>query len=195
MSSYNMNTKNVLAIVIALVVAGGIYGGYKYLITPPVTPVSIGSSDAGSTFGNAKQAAIAVNLASPGTNGTTTFITNNDTNDRFVSSVELGCENIGTSQTPYTGANGAGVSTLQMTVGTGTASTIVGGIPQSFSKVVTAMVIPTSTANYLVSSSTSANNLASTTLSTIWHSGESMIFGINATNTAQCTIGVRYIQG
>lgn len=175
------NTQKTLLVLGLIVLIGAIYGGYVY----PVPQYLVGASPAGSTFATSKTAGVAVNLANPGANGTSTSILNTDTNDRYVSSFHVGCENVGTSKTAYAGA---GLANLQISIGTTTAPS-----PASFLSAAPVAVnfsIPTTTVDYLVSSSTLLT--ATSTLAAVWPTGTYMTFFFNATNTAACTAGVDY---
>lgn len=180
------------SVVVILSVLGGLayFGLTPFLKNTESTIVQqlAAGSTAGTTFSTAKFAGVAVNLASAGANGSSTSILNGDAFDRYVSSVKVGCEGMGTSKTAYTGT---GLSTLQLTVGTSSASAPA-ELPKAFSNVGASMIIPTSTANYAFASTTSGYNLASSTNSMVWSSGAYMTFGFNATNTAVCTVGVDY---
>lgn len=180
----NLLQKSVLSIVgVAIIV--GLYGGYKFLFSSTQTQVSIGSP-AGTSFNTAKIAAIAVNLANTGANGTTTSLSNADASDRYVTSVEMGCEGVGTSQTAY---SGTGLANLTLTVGT-TSTSAPAAFPAGFNKVGgVSYNISTSTPNMLLSSTTGGVS----TTSIIWGAGTNMTFFMNATNTALCSVGVKYI--
>lgn len=145
-----------------------------------------GASPSGATFGDSKQAAVVVNLANPGANGTSTSLLNTDSNDRYVTSVELGCENVGTSLTAYTGT---GLANLLLSVGTTT--TAAPASFNGFANVAQNIKLSTSTVNLEVSSTTLA--LATSSLAAVWPTNTYMTFFFNATNTAACTVGVKYL--
>lgn len=147
---------------------------------------ALGASTAGTTFSTEKIGAVAINLANPGANGTSTSVLNSDANDRFVTAVKLGCENVGTSNTAYTGT---GLISLQLTIGTTTTSAPA-TIPTNKNLLANAFVVSTSTVNLTVASSSAAFG---NQLSTLWPAGSYMTFWLNATNTATCTIGVSYL--
>lgn len=158
-----------------------IAGGYAY----PKSLFVAGTSNPGTTFGSAKFAGVAVNLASPGANGTSTSILNTDSNDRYVTSFKIGCEKLGTSLTAYTGAP---LANLLVAVGTTTTAAPASFV--SFAAITNAMTVPTTTINLLVSSSTL--QLATSSLAGVWPTNTYMTFFFNATNTAVCTAGVDY---
>lgn len=170
-----------LKYILGLVILGGVlWAGITY----PQFPLSFGSSTVGSTFNTAKFAGVAISLASPGTNATSTSILNTDTNDRYVSAYKIGCENVGTSQTAYTGT---GLAALLFSVGTTTTANPVSF--SSFAAVATNQTVATGTSNFLMASSTLATG---TKNAAIWPTGTYMTFYFNATNTAACTVGVDY---
>src|ERR1700694_2136690 len=163
--------KVVLALGIALVITGVIW----FLVNKQA-PVMLGSSPVGTSFNDAKVSAIAINLANVGANGTSTSILNTDAGDRYVSSVELACEGVGTSKTAYTGTGLAG---LQMNVGTTSTAapaTFVSAMPLA-----SAIAFATSTSNFILSSSTLA--IATSSNAMVWNANSYMTFNFNATNT------------
>ena len=174
-------TKTIILGVLAVIVTGGIVGGYYF---PKNNPV-FGSSPAGSTFSTQKVAQVAVNLASPGSNGTSTSILNTDANDRFITGEEVGCETVGTSKTAYTGTGLASLTLTIATTSTAAPATI------SNTNTLPVVTIATATPNFVISSST-AGTPGTSIVSNIWASGSYLSFATNATNTALCTIGVRY---
>lgn len=191
-----MSNKNIIVAILGVVACIAIWGAYLYPNDKYVSEDSTSANDgvaagstAGTSFSTSKFAGIAVNLAAPGTTGTTSSILNTDAFDRYVTAVKAGCQGVGTSKTAYTGT---GLSTLQLTVGTSSTANPVNNT--YFSSVGVNMVIPTSTANYAFASSTSAYNLSTSTNSLVWSSGSYMTFQTNATNTAVCTFGVDYFQ-
>ena len=174
-------------IVVAALIVGAAIGlvlGHSFW--PGSAKTLAGASPTGSTFGTRKTSSVTVNLANPGQFGTSTSLTNTDTNIRYVTSVELACSGMGTSLTPYTGA---GLASLQLSVGTTSTSN-----PISFSSsfpLASNVVIGTSTSVYLLSSSTPV--ISTSQYSALWGVGVPMTFWFNATNTAVCTVGVNYI--
>ena len=167
--------------VVVVLVAGAIAGGYFY----PKLTQSFGTSPQGATFSTEKTAAVAINLSAPGANATSTSILNTDSNDRYVSSAHIGCENVGTSKTAYTGT---GLANLQLSVGTTT--TAAPGVFSSAEAIMSNLNLATATQGMLVSSSSLLT--ATSTYATIWPSNTYMTFFFNATNTATCTVGVDY---
>ena len=145
-----------------------------------------GASPSGSTFGTAKYAGVAINAASPGANGTSTSILNTDANDRYPTAIRLGCEGLGTSKTAYTGA---GLSALQLSIGTSStaAPAVIPGTLVSGAAVTIATATPQFELNTVVTSSSLGG--------AVWPTNTYMTFWLNATNTAACTVGVDYVAG
>ncbi len=173
--------KNSTKVLITLVCVA-ILGVAVYLFKGP-TDNAVATSPAGSTFSTGKSYGVAINLASAGTNGTSTSITNNDASDRYVTGFRVACENVGTSKTAYTGT---GLASLQLSIGTTTSAA-----PATFSSVFPVAlnyVISTSTVNVVVASSTTQTATSSNAM--VWPMGISMTFATNATNTAVCTVAV-----
>ncbi len=173
-----------LTVVAFVVLAALAVGAYFY----PGTSQNLGNSSPGTNFNTEKQAAVAISLATPGAGATSTSILNTDAGSRYISSFKVGCSNVGTSQTAYTGT---GLSSLQLTIAT-TATANPATIPVGFADVANAFALGTGTVNLLVASSTLTT--ATSSLAAIWHAGENLTFWFNATNTAACTIGVSYFQ-
>lgn len=178
------STKAFFALVGALLVGMAIYGGYQYPIYH--APSGQVQSSAGTNYNSAKFAGTTISLATPGAGATSTSILNTDSVDRIVTTFKVGCEGVGTSQTAYTGA---GLASLQVSIGTTTAAN-----PSSFlssAAIALNYVLGTSTPALIVASSTLAT--ATSSLASIWPAGTYETFFFNATNTAACTIGLDYI--
>lgn len=186
-------TKSTLALIGAVIIGGFIWGAYQY----PKAALLAGSS-AGTTFNTAKIAAVAVNLASVGANGTSTSILNSDAFDRYVTGVRTACVGVGTSKTAY---SGAGLAALTLSIGT-SSTAAPAAVPTNL--VASPLTIATSTGYFAVSSST-VGNLATTSVSGavgitgitsdnfVWLTGSYITFATNATNTATCVFGVDYM--
>lgn len=175
-----MNTQNSVIFVLGVIVLGAI--AWTGITFPKASaPELVGT--AGNTFTNAKYYGISVDLSAPGTTGTTSSVTNTDSNDRFITGVVATCEQLGTSQTAYTGT---GLAALTLKVGTSTSATL--GAPLNPWAAVASFTIATATQAFQVSSSTT--QLATSSLPAVWHPGEILVFSTNATNTAKCTFGV-----
>lgn len=148
------------------------------------------ASPAGTTSNTSRFASIAVNLAAPGANATSSSILNTDANDRYISTLKVGCEVVGTSQTAYTGA---GLATL--TVFAATTSTAAPATVSNTNKVGGGNVtIATSTVQFGISTSTIGAATGNSQIYMIWPAGSYLTFTANATNTALCTFGADYFQ-
>lgn len=176
--------KSILALVGVIVLVGA-YGGYRYLFAPAVQPV-VSTSTQGSTENTSRRATIAVLLAAPGANATSSTILNASPNDYYVNSLDVGCEKIGTSQTAYTGAGLASLTATFATSSTAAPS----AIPSSNS--IGVLTVATSSAFWGVSSSTLSGPNGVTGSTNIWASGSYLTITFNATNTASCEVGVGY---
>lgn len=179
-----MNYLKYIGAVLILIVGIGI--GHYFFGTTTVVTNSFGNSPAGSNFGDPKQAAVAINLAAPGANGTSTSMLNSDGNDRMITSEIFTCEKVGTSQTAYTGT---GLASLTITMATSsTAAPAINGNTNTLPVV----TVATGTPQFTISSSTAAtpgNGL----VGNIWAAGSFLTITANATNTALCTGGVTYV--
>ena len=178
-------TKNIGigAVVVAAILGAVTFFGFSPFIKLVQT---FGTSAAGSTGTTARQYNIyGVNLAAPGPNATSSSLLNSTGQDIYPTMVDVGCEQVQTSKTAYTGS---GLAALTLSVGTSStaAPNVVPG-----NLLVNAYVIGTSTGNFVMASTTSVTgNTASTTGIGIWPNGTYLTFWFNATNTAVCTVGV-----
>ena len=166
--------------VVSVLVAAAIVGGYFFPLSQTVTRIV--GSPVGSTFGDAKLAAINI---SPSTGATSTSILNTDGSDRYITTFEGACSNVGTSLTPLTGA---GLASLTLTAATTSTATPAVN-PNSNSAFVA--TVATSSTIYIQASST--QQLSGTPVNDVWKAGSYLSFYFNATNTAACTVGVRYL--
>jgi hypothetical protein len=150
----------------------------------------VGASPAGTTSQTAKFAGVVANLLTIGANGTSSSILNGDANDRYITSIDAGCEGLGQSNTT---AGGALANLLMKAATTSTANppaitnTNLIGVGQT--------TIGTTTGNFVSASSTAAGtsgSSGSTLVNNIWAAGSYLTFTVNATNTAACTFGVKY---
>lgn len=146
---------------------------------------TFGAAPAGSNYTDQKLYAVTVNLANPGANGTSTSILNPSATDYFVTGISVGCENVGTSKTAYTGT---GLAALTLTVAT---SATAAPATNANTNVVNENTLGTSTPQFVVSSTTPATGVVGT--NGIWAAGSYMTFTTNATNTALCTFGVNVL--
>ena len=175
--------KSVLIGAVSAVVVGAIL---VFFVHPQVTQVTAGgtSTPAGSTGTTARQYNVfGVALSAPGTNGTSTSITNSSGQDLYITAFKAGCNGLGTSLTAY---SGAALSALKVTVGTTSTaapaaapSAPLGGAP---------FTIATSSSSFGFSTSTVSGGASTSTI--LWANGQIMTFWVNATNTAVCTFGL-----
>ena len=174
---------------LAFAVVGAIAGLVAFFGFSPFGKTIIeqfGTTTQGGTTSTAHYYSVAVNLANPGSNATSSSILNSSPNDYYVSSIKAGCESVGTSQTAYTGTGLAALTLKVATSSTPAPATngntnTVGGA--------TAITIGTSTSNFAVSSST-ISAAGTPQPFVVWAAGSYMTFTTNATNTAMCTFGV-----
>lgn len=173
-------TKAIIAAVIAVLIIGGVYYEVKVLTSPSGTA---GTSPQGGTTSTAHFYSVAVQLGAPGANATSSSVLNSSPNDYYVTSIDAGCEKIGTSYTAY---SGAGLAALLLTAATSStaAPAALGSVPLTG-----AITIPTSTPTFVESSTTASGG--SSSINFIWPAGTYMSFSFNATNTAACTVGVK----
>lgn len=172
--------KILLSLVCAALVAAGIY----WLKAPTSDVAAV--SPQGATFSNSKFYSVAVNLANPGVNATSSAILNTDSNDRYVKTLGIACAGVGTSRTAYTGT---ALASLQLTVGTSSSNNGVNFLPAA--GVASGLVISTSTPYFLLASSTLVTATSSYAID--WPANTYLLFNFNATNTAACTVGVETI--
>lgn len=143
----------------------------------------VGTSPVGTTSQTAKFYSTVFSLA--GT-ASSTSILNQSANDYYVTSIKIGCESIGTSQTYLTGA---GLSKLTLTVATSSTGSPISNNANANTVGAGSTTISTSTPNFTIASSTTVNSQSSL-VNNIWTAGSYMTFYLNATNTATCTLGV-----
>ncbi len=174
-----MKKSIIIAVVFALVGLG--IGYFAFSSENVLTTVST-ANDA--TFKTARIAEVGLSPASD--TSTSTSILNTDSTDRVVTNAWYYCNVLGTSKTYLTGT---GLANLIFRISTSSNSTGYG----------------VTNANYLLDSNvatTSAGTSVYTSSSTtpfpdntsrLWASGSYIRFYSNATNTAQCVIGVDYL--
>lgn len=161
-------------------------GAYFFPSSTNTTTVQNVGSAAGTTSNTAKFAGVVAVPSAPGANATSSSILNGDAGDRYITSVKVGCESVGTSKTAYTGA---GLASLQVTMSTtSTAAPTAGGTT------ISTITIATSTPTFLQASSTASGTSGTGSFLYIWQSGSYLTFTTNATNTATCTFGGDYFQ-
>lgn len=140
--------------------------------------VQLGTSPQGSTGSTARQYNVyGVNLASAGTNATSSSILNSTGNDLYVTAIKAGCEGVGSS--PSVSSLTLSVSTTSTAAPAAVGTNLVGG---------SALTIATATPRFVAASSTVTTGSGSAL--NIWPAATYMTFQTNATNTAVCTFGV-----
>lgn len=180
-------TKNIFkgALVIAAILGAMAFFG----LTPFGKEViqNFGTTPQGGTARTALAPTVAVLLSSPGANATSSSILNNSTDDYYVTGLLVGCENVGTSQTAYTGT---GLASL--TVSAATTSVASPGVVTNTNKVGGGnLTIATSTVQFTQASTTAANGTGA--MYNIWPAGTYLTFTTNATNTAACSFGANVV--
>lgn len=155
---------------------------------PKIKSSFVVGSPQGATFNTGTAYSVVTNTATAGANATSSSVLNSTGSDLYVTGINVGCEAVGTSKTAYTGT---GLASLQLSVGTSSTAApavipgnLVGGA---------ALVIGTSTVQFVQASTTAGALLGSGLFSNIWLAGSYMTFWLNATNTAICTFGVNVI--
>ncbi len=162
-----------IAVVAVVSVAGLFY---------PKSVFNAGSSAVGSSFNSAKIAATNISLAAAG--ATSTAIRNTDASDRIVTEAFATCSGIGTSLTAYTGT---GLVALKVDAATSSTSVISGNSNDVFGS--GGATIATSTPTDAFTN----NTTFATAFTRRWAAGSYLVFSSNATNTAACTVGVKYL--
>ncbi len=136
-------------------------------------------SPAGATFGNQKLAFI---VWTPSTDSaTSTSILNTDDNDRIITSADYWCANLTT-------VNGAPRTSWAFTAATTSISSM---SLQGNTNFVLNTNVATTTSELYVSSTTPG--LLATADYRRWATGSYMTFNANASSTATCVIGVKYL--
>lgn len=141
-------------------------------------------SPAGTTFSNAKFAAIAWSFLT----STSTSLYNSDASDRYITDMRVACTGIGTSQVAYTGAGLANWPFQAATSSSATAST-------TNSNLVFNTTIPTTTVGAVATISSTTQSLGAIPAFAVWPAGTYLRMYSIATNTAACVGGVDYIAG
>ena len=188
-------TKSLLAFAVIASAFGAIafFGGSPFGAQPVPQQQqqtnTLGATTQGSTFSNAKQGSVVVSLANPGANATSSSVLNPSTSDWYITAVKAACEGVGSSNTAY---SGAGLAALTLKIATtSTAAPAANGNTNLVGTA--ALTIATTTAQFVISSSTAGIGLGNTTsISNIWAAGSYETFTFNATNTAACTVGLDY---
>lgn len=162
--------KYFIALVLAVVVTGGIVGGYYY----PQDIQSLGSSVTGSTFNTAKVAAIAWAPATSAASSTS--ILNTDANTRYITDSFVQC----------TGTNGQG-----FTMTAATTSVANQGL-QGSTNYAANDVATTTVASQTMFNASSTEGVPTYT-NRLWPSATYLTFDASAVNTGACIAGVHYL--
>lgn len=170
-----MNYKLILGatLVAVVLIFGGLY----------LTSNRLGNSPTGTKFATQRVSAVTWSLASSA--ATTTSLYNEDRNDRVIESTFVACDTVGTSRTAYTGA---GLAAL--TIKSATTSANAPAIVTNTNLTTNFTAVATATVNMFDTTSTDpvlGDN------GRVWPSGSYLSFFSNATNTASCTVGVKYV--
>lgn len=184
-----MNNISLTQVGIYVLLAIGIVIGW---FVPFQTAMQLSTTPQGGTTTSASFYSIAANLATPGANATSSSILNPTGNDLYATTIRVGCENIGSSFTPYTGV---GTTSAGLTLSIATSSTAAPATNANTNLVGGGtIVIATSSPQFGIATSTMAATGAGIGGSgkpyIIWGAGTYMTFTASATNTAQCTYGV-----
>lgn len=182
-----MTSKTKLVIgLVYFVIAVAIFGAYYF---PQVKSQMVGAvSSAGTTNSSRSIASIAVTplLGS----ATTTYLLNNGASDRAITSNDVMCTGVGTSNTFLTGTGlanwilqGATTTAAGQAAGTGLGGNTNYAINDTLSTT-------SASANYFAASSTEG---VLQYTSRIWPVNTYLALNFNATNTAACTIVTNYI--
>lgn len=120
---------------------------------------------------------------------TSSSIQNTDAQDRVVTSADVACSGTGTSKTAYTGTGLANL-TVQIATTSASAPAALGNT----NYVLNVNISTSTTDTYVATSSTNVVNSA-TGNAIRWPASSYMTISSNATNTAACVVGIRYMQG
>lgn len=164
------------AVIVGLIVGGFI--GYAL----HTSSLQVGTTTAGGTTSTAQFYSIAIDMTALATSSS---ILNPTGNDLYVTSIQVGCEGIGTSKSYLTGSS---IASLTFTAATSSASTPVTTPPTTYAVGGGSTNISTSTGTFLISSTTASTG--STAITNIWPASAYMTFYHNATSTGACTAGV-----
>lgn len=178
-------SKNILY---GAVVVGAVLGAVAFFGFSPFLKTIV--KDFGTTSGTSGTQQVATFAFNPTiASATTSSVLNGDTQDRVVTGSDVACSGVGTSKTAYTGAGLAAVTFTMSTTSTANPAALT-----QTNYVLNATFATSTTDSYV--STTSANVVNSATGNGVrWQAGSYMTISSNATNTAACVVGVKYIQG
>lgn len=168
---------NYLKYVALVLIAGAVgFGLARYFSVPSV----VAGSPAGSTFNDAKFAA--VSMAPATSAASTTSILNTDGSGRWLSGELVACTGIGTS----------GTSVANLTVQAATTSVSGAGLGGNTNLAMNIVVSTTSAAFSMNASSTLASGVSTGTDLYYWPAGTYLSFLFNSTNVGTCVVKADY---
>lgn len=163
-------TKSVIALVLAVVIGGAIWGAYQY----PKAQMVLGSPT-GAMFGDGK---VAATNYSPATSAaSTTSMLNTDGSTRYITDEFASCS----------GVNGQG-STFTAATTTVAGST---GLQGNINFILNAAATTTTSSTFEYVASSTEGVLTYT--SRLWPANTNLTFLSSATNAGLCTVGVHYL--
>lgn len=177
----NTNTWKILGGIVGIL---AIIGGYYY---PGGSTVV---QQFGSTSGNSgtrQTSEFAFNPTSASATSSSSLL-NQDGNDRVITSVDVSCSGLGTSQTAYTGTG-----LVQVTFSVATTSTSA-PVALGNTNFIYNGAVATTTSSFYDASSTPGTTGANL-LVRRWPNSTYLTVTSNATNTAACIVNVNYLQG
>lgn len=180
--------KNIYFIGVIAIIA--IIGSYFYpkSVTTTVEKTIVGSA-VGTTFNTAKVAQI--NFSPATAAATSTSILNSDDSARWVTDSFSYCSGVGTSKVAYSGGGLANLIFQAATTSTSNPNTVT-----NTNAVMNITISTTTTGGFSSNATTTATTTGAYGLYPgyqYWSSGSYMTFWSNATNTAACTVGVKYV--
>lgn len=172
-----------LNIFVVLIFVAVIAGAYFFPMSTS-TIEQFSAVNTGATANTSKVAETGLSLVS--SSATSTSILNTDSQDRIIINFEAFCSAVGTSQTAYTGT---GLANLTLTAAT--SSTAAPGDSESNTNSFKFNISTSSSEVYMSTSTNPANGADGRR----WATGSYINFYSNATNTAQCIVDVKYLEG
>lgn len=168
---------------LAFAVVGALAGIIAFFNVSPfrtmVQQAASFGSPVGTTFNTSKVAS--VDMSPLTANATTTYLFNSDASDRIITEDFASCGGVGTSGAAQGGAGG--ISAFTVTMGTSTTNT--GNLPNTLA------------GNFTIATSTPDAYTATTTFTQVaarrWPTATYLGISFNATNTAACVTGVKYL--
>jgi hypothetical protein len=171
-----MNYLKIAGVVVVLAFIA--YIGVKY----PEAPQPVAGSPVGSTFSTAKIAAVDITPSTVA--ATSSSLLNTDTSDRYIKSIEIGCEGVGAT---------LGITLAQWKLEAST-STVPGVSYNANSNLAENVNLSTTSPLYYTASSTVSSGTGTGGAGLfIWPAGTYLNVGFNATNTAACVVSTSYL--